>query len=181
MTRIQATVDRGDVVVAGIGSPYRHDDGVGAVVCERAARLGGARDAGPVGDPLELLGRWDDAALAVVVDAVHSGGRPGAIQVVDLTGGPDGGTEQIAAPFQQAPPAPRSPGRGHPTSSHGVDLLGVLRLARAVGTAPAQVVLVGIEGEDFSPGMGFSPQVAAALPEAIAEVVRLVQEVRPCA
>ena len=31
---------------------------------------------GPLDDPLDLLGLWDGAALAVVVDAVSSGPRP---------------------------------------------------------------------------------------------------------
>lgn len=189
MTRHPTADDGSDVVVAGLGSAYRHDDAVGAVVSERAAHLRGVHDAGPIGNPLGLLGRWDGAALAIVVDAVQSGARPGTIRVMDLTG-PGGGASHAADPYPRFPTVPRSPDSAHATSSHGVDVLGVLRLAQVLGRAPVRVVLVGVEGEDFSPGFGLSPQVAAAVPEAIGEVARLVQEfqelqevqeVRPCA
>lgn len=181
MTTHPAAVDGSDAVVAGLGSVYRHDDAVGAVVSELAARLAGVRDVGPVADPLELLDRWDRADLAVVVDAIHSGFGPGAIRVMDLTGSDGGDNPQAAVASPQPSNLSRSPGRAHVTSSHGIDLFGVLRLARAVGTAPARVVLVGVEGEDFSPGIGLTPRVAAAVPQAVGEVVRLVQEVRLCA
>ncbi|HTX62201.1 MAG TPA: hydrogenase maturation protease [Acidimicrobiales bacterium] len=173
-----------DAVVAGIGSRYRHDDGVGEVVGELAARLFGVRDVGPISDPLELLGRWDGAELAVVVDAVRSGSEPGTVRVADLTGTVLDELSQAANPCRGGPPvhhAPRGPGT---TSSHGIDVLGVLRLARAIGSAPTRVVLVGVEGADFSRGEGLTARVAAAVPLAVDQVRRLVQEVReacPCA
>ena len=56
------------VVVAGIGNPMRHDDGVGLLVAERAAELDAQGHAQvalalapPVGDPLDLLWSWDGA------------------------------------------------------------------------------------------------------------------------
>lgn len=195
MTAPGETAGRTDVVVAGIGSAHRHDDAVGAVVSEYVARLGGARDVGPIADPLELLGRWDGAALAVVVDAVRSGAEPGSVRIVELTdpaaSGPtasgratSGRATSGADPSADRPvPAAvrRRPPGARATSSHGIDLMGVLRLARAVDRAPARVVLVGVEGADFSPGTGLTREVAAAVPGAIGAVVRLVRGVRTCA
>ena len=60
-------------------------------------------------------------------------------------------------------------------STHGIGLAGVLRLAQAVGNAPRRVVLVGIEGEDFGQGIGLSPAVAKALPEAVSKVLHLLE------
>ena len=149
------------VVVAGVGSEFRHDDGAGPVVARRtAAEAPATRDIGPIVDPLDLLGRWDDADLAVVIDAVCSGARPGTVCVVDL--------------------ATLGPGPG-PTSTHGIGLSGVLRLAQAVDKAPARVVVVGIEGDDFGRGVGLSPAVEAAIPVAVRRVVDLIKEVTPCA
>lgn len=155
-----------DAVIAGLGNEYRHDDGVGAVVSRHAARAVGMCDAGPAVDPLDLLGRWDHARLAVVVDALRSGADPGTIRIVDL--------DARAADISGAHVA------GRATSSHGVDVVGVLRVARAVGQAPDRVLLVGIEGEDFSPGVGLSPRVAHAVPAAVDRIVSLLQEDRPC-
>jgi hydrogenase maturation protease len=149
------------VVVAGVGSEYRRDDGAGPVVAARSAgEAPAAHDIGPIVDPLDLLGRWDSADLAIVIDAVRSGAMAGTVRVVDLAGTDSG------------------PGV---TSTHGIGLSGVWRLARAVDQAPARVIVVGIEGEDFGRGAGFSPAVDAAIPVAVRKVVELIREVQACA
>lgn len=178
MRQAAGPAEAGKVVIAGIGNPYRHDDAVGLVVSTGAGSFGGVSDIGPVDDPLDLLGRWDGAALAIVVDAVCSGERPGSIRVLELT------ERETTAPAGEGPAgekaAPRA-ARSRPTSSHGVDVEEVLRLARLVSSAPRRVVLVGIEGSDFSEGVGLSEPVGSAVPEALREVIRLVEEFRSCA
>ena len=172
------------VVVAGLGTEYRHDDGVGAVVSHRAAGLGRARDVGPIVDPLDLLGRWDGARLAIVVDAVRSGGSPGTIRVMDLTTAELGADESpvtgAVAPGSSEVVA-RAKDTARSMSSHGIGLVGVLRLGRAVGRAPGRMVVVGVEGGDFSQGIGLSPAVEAAVPAAVLEVARLIEEELACA
>ena len=91
-----------------------------------AARAPAVVDIGPAAEPLDLLGRWDAADLAVVIDAIRSGAVPGTVRVVDLTA--TSGEDDRA------------------TSTHGIGLRGVLRLAQVVGDAPGRVVVVGIEG-----------------------------------
>jgi hydrogenase maturation protease len=160
------TDSAGRVVVAGLGNEYRGDDGVGPLVATRAVEEAGVgRDIGPLADPLDLLGAWDDADLAIVVDAVRSGSAPGTLCVVDLSEGADAD-----------PPT----GRSRTTSSHGIGLASVLRLARAVGHAPSRLVVVGIEGERFGWGIGLSPAVAEAVPEVVRRVVELMGESRAC-
>ncbi len=132
------------VVVVGMGSEYRRDDGAGpAVAAEVGRRCPGVTRLGPVAEPLDLLGLWDGADLVVVADAVRSGAEPGSVQVIDLTGasGAAGGSDGTAGG----------------TSTHGIGLTGALRLARAVGSAPERVVVVGIEGHDFGQGVGLTP------------------------
>jgi hydrogenase maturation protease len=149
------------VVVAGVGSEYRRDDGAGPAVAARAVgRDPATLDIGPIVDPLDLLGRWDGADLAIVIDAVRSGAAPGTVRVVDLA---------------------RQAGDLGVTSTHGISLSGVWRLAQAVGQAPARVVVIGIEGEDFGRGVGFSPAVGAAIPVAVRRVLDVIREVRVCA
>ena len=70
------------VVVASLGNEYRRDDGAGQVVAAGLVdRAPGVVNVGPRVDPLDLLGCWDDADLAIVIDATRSGAgarhRPG--------------------------------------------------------------------------------------------------------
>ena len=158
------------VVVAGIGNPLRHDDGAGLETARRlAARLGGVANVGPCGEPLDLLGRWDRADLAVVVDAVCSGAPPGTVQTVQLD--PALPTERAWAPTGSA--AGRVAGL---TSTHGIGVAGVLRLSRALGLAPRRVLLVGIEAGRLDPGAGLSPAVVAGVTRAVHTVLALLQE-----
>lgn len=150
------------VVVAGMGSEYRRDDGAGPAVAERVGQARpGVVVVGPLSDPLDLLGLWDDADLAVVVDAVRSGRAPGTVQLLDLDTGSRAGAA-LALP--------------RPTSTHGIGLVGALRLARAVGSAPKRVVVVGIEGQDFGQGTGLSHAVERAVEEAAQHVLELITE-----
>jgi hydrogenase maturation protease len=159
---VVADAPRPRVVVAGLGNEYRRDDGAGPrVACAVAARAPGVVDVGPVAEPLDLLGRWDAADLAIVIDAIRSGVLPGTVRVVDLTA-VSGGDDSA-------------------TSTHGIGLRGVLRLAQAVGDAPRQVVVVGIEGDEFGQGTGLSPAVEAAVESAVRTVQDLIREVTSCA
>ena len=58
------------------------------------------------------------------------------------------------------------------SSTHSFGVAEAVELARALGRLPARVVVFGIEGRDFTPGEGLSPDVDAA----VDEVVRRVTE-----
>ena len=172
-------------VVAGIGNEYRRDDGAGVEVARQvASRAPGTVDVGPLGEPLDLLGRWDGAELAVVVDTVRSGAPAGTVRTVEMGGGPgpEGATGAgLTGPDATTGAGLAAPGTGSPTSTHGIGLVGVLRLARAVGSAPRRLVLVGIEGDDFGSGSGLSPAVARAVPEAVGAVLAVIAGDGSCA
>ena len=116
-----------------------------------------------IGEPLDLVGAWEDADLAVVVDATRSGAAAGTVQLVDLGGGEN--ADSYSGPM----------------STHGMDLARVLRLTRAMGHAPSRVVVVGIEGENFADGIGLSPAVEVAVPEAGELVLQVIDEAISCA
>ena len=153
----------GRTLVVGMGNDYRCDDAVGPVVARRVASRLGNIDRhdidvlGGVADPLDLLGRWEGAALVVVVDAVRSDAPAGTVSVVELS--------------DLAP----TPGG---TSTHGIGVVTALRLARSLGQAPERVVLVAIAGADFGRGDGLGPAVADAVPGAVEHVVALVTAAR---
>ena len=151
------------IVVAGIGNLMRHDDGAGPQVARRVAEL--AKEGGPVtalasplGEPLDLLGSWDGADLAIVVDAVRSGAPPGTL-TLDWLGAP-GGLDPL-------------PGDGRSPSTHGLGVADVYRLASAIGQAPPRVAVVGIEGQDFSHGEGLSAAVEAGIGEGVNVIMAL--------
>lgn len=159
------------VVVAGVGSELRRDDGVGPEVVRRASEAGlpDSIDFFPVVDPVDLIGVWDHSDVAVIVDATRSGGRPGTVQVLEL-----------AAGAHSLPQADLKLSEGT-ASTHALGLSAVLRLSLALGCAPHRVMLVGVEGAEFGPGPGLSTSVEAAVPRAVARVLELVSEGQPCA
>lgn len=152
-------------LVLGVGSPDRGDDGVGPVVALRvaAARLPGV-EVEVCEDPTSLVHRWAGHDTAVVVDAVSSGGDPGSLLVLE--------TGQQHAPF--ADRAWVRTGRG---GTHALGLAAAVELARALGTLPRRLVLVGVEGESSEYGVGLTPAVEAAVAPAFGAVLEVLAEV----
>jgi len=157
------------IAVIGVGNEFRRDDGVGWAVLarlrERAAR-------GPLppdtvwatcdGDPGRLIGLWEDADLAVVVDAAHAHpGLPGRVHRLELDGG------NLAQP--------------QTTSSHGLGLGEAVELARALGKLPDHLVVYAVEGAETSLGNGLSPAVEAAVEPLARTVEREIARYRQTA
>jgi hydrogenase maturation protease len=160
----------GEVLIVGLGNDFRGDDAVGPVVARTAAaRLDTAgrpaRVLAGVADPLDLLGRWDDAALVVIVDAVRSGAPAGRVSIIDVADARHGSEADDST-------AATTPSGA--TSTHGIGTVAAIRLARVLGRAPRHIVLVTVEGSDFARGDTLSAAVAAAVPEAVARVLEAV-------
>ncbi|MFJ9535946.1 hydrogenase maturation protease [Streptomyces sp. NPDC101225] len=157
------------IAVIGVGNEFRRDDGVGWAVLarlrERAARAPlppGSVHATCDGDPGRLIGLWEDADLAVVVDAAHAHpGTPGRVHRLELDGG-------LLA-------------QSSTTSSHGLGLGEAVELARALGRLPRRLVVYAVEGADSSLGTGLSPAVAAAVEPLARAVEREIARHRPAA
>jgi hydrogenase maturation protease len=111
------------------------------------------------GEPAGLLDLWEGAHLAIVVDAVRpSGDGPGGFHRVEVE--VDAGLPRLGA--------------ARAVSSHGVGPGDVVELARALNRLPERLVLYGIEGTDFSPGIGCSPELEPSL---VAVADRILEEV----
>lgn len=162
------------VLVVGLGSLDRGDDTVGPTVARRLATLGLPVRVVEHEDPTALIDLWQDADLAVVVDAVRTGAVP-------PPGAPDVGADParllVLECGAEAGPLPESAwartGRG---GTHAFGLAAAVELSRALGRLPRRVVLVGIPALEFDYGTRLSPPVAAAVEPAVAEVARLVRE-----
>ncbi|MEU6329728.1 hydrogenase maturation protease [Streptomyces sp. NPDC047049] len=140
------------IAVIGVGNDYRRDDGVGRAVVTRLARRGRYR---PLprgvtlmctdGEPTRLIAAWEDARLAVIVDAAHARpARPGRVHRLRV----DGDLPQT---------------RWGETSSHGFALGDAVQLARALGRLPGALLVYAVEAADTRLGTGLSPPVAAAV------------------
>ena len=145
------------VLVVGLGRRDRGDDAVGPAVAERAMELV------PAGvtvvermEPAGLIEAWAGADLVVVTDAVRSGQPPGTVHVLHACHGP----------------LPVRTGAG---GTHDLGLAEVIELGRALQRLPPELVVVGVEAQQFGLGEPMSPQVSACVElaaKAVAEVIR---------
>ena len=133
-------------LVVGIGNPHRGDDRAGLAV----ARLLRARlpdrswvieSDGDVGALVEALGR---EPRLILVDASHSGIRPGTVRRFQA----------------HRDPLPADVGG---SSTHALGLAAAIDLARALGRLASEVTVYAIEGRTFGMGDGLSPEVQDAV------------------
>ncbi len=154
------------VLVLGIGQTLRGDDAIGVKVVETWAKAYPEWAHHPLVDtafePLPGLALLDHIAgfeVAILVDAVLAG--PGAApgSLLHLT--PDD-----LADFDR--------GAG---SAHGWGVAETLKLGKTLGKAemPNKVLILGIGGRQVEIGADLSPEVASAIPGAVAELHQLVQ------
>jgi hydrogenase maturation protease len=146
-----------EVVVIGVGNRVMGDDAAGPVAVDRLEQRVPPSVAlvESVGDATHLLETWRDAGLAVIVDAVVSGGFVGSVHRIDGMRG--------------FPPAWRS------ASTHLVGLAEAIDLGDAVGVLPGAMVIYGIEIDRVEPGVGLSPEVDRAVDEAAASILELCE------
>jgi hydrogenase maturation protease len=145
--------------VIGVGNAWRGDDAVGLLVVRRlkAGQPPGVEIAECRGTVTAVREAWNAAAGVIVVDAVVSGGHPGAIYRFNAHGG--------GVPAQLS----RS------SSSHGWGVAEALALGQLFRELPPYLIIYGIEGQNFGPGQEVSQEVAAAIPEAVRRVQREIQ------
>lgn len=145
----------GAPLVIGFGNRFRSDDAAGLIVAaEVRAAAPDARVIEAEGEPTALIDLWTGADTVYVVDAVASGGSPGAIHRFDAA--------------VETPPAPFTH-RG----THALSLADVVELARALDRMPGALIIYGIEGARFDAGVKLSRPVRAASRTATA---RLLEE-----
>lgn len=144
------------VVVIGVGSEYRSDDGVGAAVLHMLS--GEVPDSVVLvpsdGEPTRLVETWAGASTVIVVDAVAgSGDAPGSLYRLD-----------VPATGEQLPAE-----RG--ASTHDLGVGSAVALGRALDRMPSRLIVHGMEGADFSQGITLSPPVAARIGDLVAAVL----------
>jgi hydrogenase maturation protease len=138
---------RSPVAVLGLGNLLRRDEGLGIRalerLCERYLLPDGVQvvDGGTLG--LDLLCYLEQARRLLVLDAALTDGPPGTLLRVA-----DG---DVPAFF------------GMRTSPHEIALPDLLAVTRLRGTAPDEVVVLGMQPEALELGWELSPPVAGGL------------------
>lgn len=146
------------VLVIGIGNPFRRDDSVGTIVAGRIAALGlpGVTVKLESGEGAALMQLWSHFDTVVIVDALRRGANPGGISLIDAR------EERIPTDYFHY-------------SSHAFGVAEAIEVARALEQLPERLYVVGIEGAAFSSGSQLTPQVSRAVPEAVDELLQLLE------
>jgi hydrogenase maturation protease len=155
-TNLRAT-QSSKVLVIGIGNAYRHDDAAGLMVARRLKELplSSCEVHEQVGEGTTLMDLWKRAERVVVIDAVQSGGVAGTVHRFNAN------VYQLPAPIFR-------------DSTHAFGLIEAVELSRALKQLPCNLVIYGIEGQNFEAGTGLSPVVLGAVNDL---VERLRQEI----
>jgi hydrogenase maturation protease len=145
-------------VFIGVGNPFRGDDGAGIAVVRRLRQEipSEVRVLEETGDGAELLEAWKGADCVILVDAVQSGAPPATIHRLDAR------VEKLPVWFSHS-------------STHLFGVAEAIELARVMGDLPAQLIVYGIEGLDFSAGTALSPEVADIVPAAANLILQEIQ------
>ena len=141
------------VLVIGIGNPFRSDDRVGLEVARRIKRL--ANDRLKVlevaGNPLALLDIWKGYDEVLLVDAVSSKSKPGTFQIINVV------QQTIPAGIFNA-------------STHNMSVAEAIEMARNLDRLPEQLLIYGIEGENFQFGETLSPRMEGVIEEVVRHI-----------
>ena len=147
-------VERPPVLVLGIGNILLRDEGIGVRVIEalREYLLPNTIelvDGGTAG--ADLLDVISDRHKVIVIDAVDADVEPGStlrLSLDDLVAG------QTAA-----------------VSLHEIGLVETFAMARHLGSAPGEVVIIGIQPKEIIASDQLSPEISACVPAIVKQVI----------
>ena len=106
---------------------------------------------------LDLLSEFEGEDVAIVVDAVNTGGLPGTLTIL---------------PWQKIETV-----AGTPVTSHDISLDEVIKIGRKLHPEqmPREVLFIGVEGKDFTGiGQPLSAEVQCAIPEAVKAIEKII-------
>ncbi|MBX7246155.1 MAG: hydrogenase maturation protease [Candidatus Sumerlaeaceae bacterium] len=141
--------ESGMPLIVGIGNEFRRDDGVGLEIVRKLRPLVPQAEVQEAsGEGAELVELLSEHNAVYLFDAVSSGAAPGTIYRIDSH------KEPVPTKFFHY-------------STHDFSLAEAIELTRALGSLPRVLVVYGIEGADFDPGVGLSEVVSYAVDDVI--------------
>lgn len=142
-----------NVLILGVGNPFRRDDGIGPAVIRRLQSENNLKDVDLLDGGIDGLALLDDIKLyqkALIIDAVDMGMNPGAIQIF-------------------SPAEAKLTIRTDALSTHGFGLAEMLAFMEALGIT-TDVRILGIQAKDISFGEDITPEVCSQLETIIAAI-----------
>jgi len=143
-------------LICGLGSKLQGDDGLGPYVIEELEKRGA-----PEG--VELADYGISGFKCALYLANYE--RVIFVDAIDLPGHAPGDIHRLRIPREKLGGLPTLGEIG--ISMHETDLPRILATAAALGTAPSEIVIIGIQPVNTSVRLGLSPKVAQAIPQII--------------
>ena len=145
-------------VVIGVGNLLMKDEGVGihAVRLLQELDLPESVEIVDGGTSPDLIAYTRTGDRVIIVDASKAGGRPGTVYRFH----PEDLAEQAA----------------DLASAHQLGVTANLRLMELSGTAPREVVIIGVEPGEIAPGLELTQELATRLPVIVEVVLNEIRE-----
>ncbi len=143
--------------IMGLGNSFRGDDAVGLHVARRVKEMLGSESDVVEAEMLgvEALELMKGKELVILVDGARTGAPAGTFRRWDVS---------RKAPSQNP----------FPHSTHAINALDAIELARTLGELPHCVIMYGIEVGQVEAGAALSPPVRRAVEDAARGIVREV-------
>lgn len=151
-----------DMIIVGIGNPYRGDDAAGLAVIDGLKETAGSaiKLVKQQGDIAELLDIFAHHKSVYLVDACRSSELTGAWQRIDV--------------HQQPIPPENSQ-----TSTHGFSVSQAIALAKNLDQLPNKLILYAITGYNYSVSSTLSPSVAKSIDSVIKAILN-EEDIQSC-
>jgi hydrogenase maturation protease len=154
-TGVNPTQATSQLVIIGVGHPYRGDDAVGHVVAGCLAKelgeQGQIRLLLEPGEGTRLMAAWKSAGIVILIDATLSGAEPGTLYRIDAV------HQSLVHTWWRCT-----------TPAFGV--AEAIEFARLLHELPAHLLVYGIEGASFATGAPLSEAVERVIPKVLLQV-----------
>lgn len=151
-----------DIIIVGIGNPYRGDDAAGWAVIDGLQEVASSaiKLVKQRGDIAELIDIFAHHKSVYLVDACQSSDPLGAWQRIDV--------------HQQPIPPENSQ-----TSTHGFSISQAIALAKSLNQLPNKLIFYAITGENYSINAALSPLVAKSIGSVIKAILN-EEDIQSC-
>ncbi len=142
------------IVIIGIGNLLMKDEGVGIHAIQEMEKLNLPADIKLIdgGTSPDLIAYLQANDKVIIIDAAKAGGEPGAIYRFK--------PEDIKAE------------RSALDSAHELSIIESLNMLELTGSAPKEVIIIGVEPKEIDWGMELSPEIKKIMPKIIDAVRR---------